>query len=115
VENNSSTISPDVTCAPTADATCGSIDGKVETVNELLRLSNLEAQDAIDDLEPKGLHADAVTLLRTAIDQNNQAIATSSSQTRKNLMTSARSNFSSAKAKLGTGLDFTLGAGNLEF
>lgn len=89
--------------------------GKVETVNELLRLANVEAQDAIDDLEPKGLHADAVTLLRTAISQNNQAIVASSSKTRKSLMSSARSNFASAKAKFGTGLNFTLGNGNLEF
>ncbi|MFL6263300.1 MAG: hypothetical protein ACJ76Y_26695 [Thermoanaerobaculia bacterium] len=89
--------------------------GKVETVNELLRLANVEAQDAIDDLQPKGLHADAVTLLQTAISQNNQAIAESSSKTRKSLMSSARSNFAAAKAKFGTGLDFTLGGGNLEF
>ena len=89
--------------------------GKVETVNELLQLANAEAQDAIDDLQPKGLHADAVTLLQTAISQNNQAIAESSSKTRKSLMSSARSNFTSAKAKFGTGLDFTLGSGNLEF
>ncbi|HET9211227.1 MAG TPA: hypothetical protein VFR03_12550 [Thermoanaerobaculia bacterium] len=89
--------------------------GKVETVNELLQLANDEAQDAIDDLEPKGLHADAVTLLRTAIDQNNQAIAESSSKTRKKLISGARSNFASAKAQFGTGLDFTLGSGNLEF
>jgi cytochrome c peroxidase len=92
-----------------------SITGKVETVNELLQLANDEAQDAIDDLQPKGLHADAVTLLQTAISQNNQAIAESSSKTRKSLMSSARSNFASAKAKFGTGLDFTLGGGNLEF
>jgi hypothetical protein len=87
----------------------------VETVNELLTLANAEAQDAIDDLQPKGLHADAVTLLQTAISQNNQAIAAGSSKTRKSLMSSARSNFASAKAKFGTGLDFTLGSGNLEF
>ncbi|MFL6192573.1 MAG: hypothetical protein ACJ75H_00270 [Thermoanaerobaculia bacterium] len=106
-------FSPSAPCAVEAD--CNSIDGKVETVNELLRLSNLEIQDAIDDLEPKGLHADAVTLLRTAISQNNQAIAGSSSKTRKSLMSSARTNLASAKAKFGTGLDFTMGAGNLEF
>jgi cytochrome c553 len=108
------------------DAPCVDLDGnpcpggdpspsKVDTVNQLLRLANVEAQDAIDDLEPKGLHADAVTLLRTAISQNNQAIAENSSRIRKSLISSARSNFASAKAKFGTGLDFTLGQGNLEF
>jgi cytochrome c553 len=97
------------TCSPDP------IPSKVETVNDLLRLANVEAQDAIDDLEPKGLHADAVTLLRTAISQNNQAIVEGSSKTRKSLMSSARSNFAAANAKFGTGLNFTLGGGNLEF
>jgi hypothetical protein len=93
----------------------GGTEGKVATVNELLRLANAEAQDAIDDLEPKGLHPNAVTMLKTAISQNNQAIAASASTTRKNLMSSARSNFAFAKSQLGVGLNFTLGAGNLEF
>jgi cytochrome c peroxidase len=116
LENSSFEPIPNSPCP--VEASCPGPDpgpGKVETVNELLRLANVEAQDAIDDLEPKDLHADAVTLLRTAISQNNQAIAASSSKTRKNLMSSARSNFASANAKFGTGLNFTLGGGNLEF
>jgi hypothetical protein len=91
------------------------ITGKKETIDKLLSLSNAEIQDAIDVLQAKGLHADAVTLLNTAISKNNTAIAESSSTLRKQLMTDAKTNLTNAKAKFGTGLNFTLGQGNLTF
>jgi hypothetical protein len=89
--------------------------GKKDTVDELLRLANVEAQDAINVLQAKGLHADAVTLLQSAINKNNQAIAASATLTRLSFMQGARNDFAAAKAKFGTGLNFTLGEGNLLF
>jgi hypothetical protein len=89
--------------------------GKKDTVDELLRLANVEAQDAIDVLQAKGLHADAVTLLQSAINKNNQAIAENATEIRKSFMQGARNDFAAAKVKFGTGLDFTLGEGNLLF
>src|SRR4029078_2228044 len=61
LENSSSTTG---TCpAPTADASTKCVDttdvnGKRQTVNMLLALSNSEAADAIEDLQTKGIHAD---------------------------------------------------------
>ena len=92
--------------------------GKRQTVNTLLSLANAEALDAIDVLSEKGLHSgasDAVALLRSAISKNNSAIAETSSTRRKSLISGARTDLNSAKAKFGTGLNFTLGEGNLLF
>ena len=86
-----------------------------QTVDTELALSNDEAQDAIDELTARNLHADAVTLLQSAISKNNQAIASNTSQTRKNLMRSAVTDLTAAKAKFGTGLTLTMGQGNLLF
>lgn len=100
--------------APQAEGT-ESVNGKKATVDKLLALSNVEATDAIQVLSDKGLHEDAVKLLLNAISKNTQAINTSSSKTRKSLILSALNDFNAAKAKLGTGLNFTLGEGNLLF
>jgi hypothetical protein len=89
--------------------------GKRQTVNTLLSLANAEALDAIEVLSDKGLHSDAVTLLNSAISKNNSAIAETSSTRRKALISGARTDLNSAKAKFGTGLNFTLGEGNLLF
>lgn len=93
----------------------GDPQGKKDTVDELLRLANEEAQDAIDVLSAKGLHADAVTLLQSAINKNNQAIAENATQIRLSFIQGALNDFAAAKAKFGTGLNFTLGEGNLLF
>ncbi len=50
----------------------GEVDGKRETINSLLSLSNAESQDAIDVLTAQSLHADAVTLLRSAITRTTR-------------------------------------------
>lgn len=91
------------------------VDGKRETVNALLALSNAELLDAIEVLSEKGLHGSAVTALQTAVGQQNSAINEGSSLRRGRLMSSARTNITNAKASLGTGLNFTLGEGNLMF
>ena len=89
--------------------------GKRQTVNTLLALANAEALDAIEVLSEKGLHADAVTLLNSAISKNNSAIAETSSTRRKAHISAARTDLNNAKGKFGTGLTFTLGEGNLLF
>jgi hypothetical protein len=91
------------------------VNGKRETVNALLALANNEALDAVEVLEEKGLHADAVTLLRSAISKNNSAINENATFQRAKLIQGALNDFNSAKAKFGTGLGFTLGEGNLLF
>jgi hypothetical protein len=93
----------------------GDVDGIRETVNRLLQLSNVEAQDAINVLAARSLHPDAVTLLQSAISKNNQAISTFSSSTRKNLMNGAVNDLKAAKAKFGSGLTLTMGQANLLF
>ena len=91
------------------------VNGKRETVNMLLALSNSEAVDAIEVLTDRNLHADAVTLLNSAISKNTQAINSNSSLTRKKLINGALTDLKNAKAKFGTGLNFTMGQGNLLF
>lgn len=97
-------------CPPPED-----VNGKRATVNALLALANTEAVDAVEVLEEKGLHADAVKLLRSAISKNNSAINENSAFQRSKLIQSALNDFNSAKAKFGTGLTFVLGEGNLLF
>ena len=91
------------------------VNGKRETVDALLALSNAELLDAIEVLSEKGLNATAVTSLQTAVGQQNSAINEGSSMRRVKLMSSARTNITSAKNSLGTGLNFNLGEGNLMF
>ncbi len=97
---------------------CGGGDdpnGRKDTVDELLRLANVEAQDAIDVLSAKGLHADAVALLQSGISNNEQAINENATFTRVFFIQEALSDFLAAKAKYGTGLNLTMGEGNLLF
>lgn len=89
--------------------------GRKDTVDELLRLANIEAQDAIEVLQAKGLHADARTLLQSGINKAAQAINENATFTRVSLIQGALSDFTNAKAKYGTGLSFTMGEGNLLF
>jgi len=91
------------------------VNGKRATVNMLLSLANVEATDAIEVLEEKGLHADAVTLLRSAIDKSSRAINETSTFRRVGLIQDAVDDFSEANTKFGTGLSFILGEGNLLF
>lgn len=90
-------------------------NGKRETVNTLLALSNAEAADAIEVLSVQGLHGSAVTLIKSGIDKNQQAMLETGSKKRKTLMKDALADFRQAKSELGTGLDFVLGEGNLLF
>ncbi len=111
---NSNTSTCTKNC-PSSPPDGGGTTGVRQTVNTLLSLSNVEAADAIEVLNARGLNPTAVSLLQSAISKNQQAITETSSQTRKNLMRSAKADFQSAKNDLGSGLDFTLGEGNLLF
>ena len=93
----------------------GSGEGKRETVNMLLALSSSEAADAIEVLGRRKLHAKAVKLLDNAISKNGKAIAAGPQSARVALIRGALKDLKAAKAQLGTGLDFTLGEGNLLF
>ena len=89
--------------------------GRKDTVDELLRLANVEALDAVEVLEAKGLHADARTLLLSGIKKNAQAINENATFTRISLIQGALNDFLTAKTKYGSGLNFTMGEGNLLF
>ena len=117
IQRNNAAISLE-NSAPTKGSTPdggGDTTGLRQTVNTELSLSNEEAQDAINDLSARNLHPDAVTLLQSAISENNQAIQSNDSQTRKSLMKSALNDLQAAKGKFGTGLTLTMGQGNLLF
>jgi hypothetical protein len=89
--------------------------GTRDTVNMLLALSNSEATDAIEVLSQRKLHLGAIRLLKNAISKNGKAIAAGPGNTRVILMRGALKDLKAAKAQFGTGLDFTLGEGNLLF
>ncbi len=89
--------------------------GTRETVNMLLALSSSEAMDAIEVLSARKLNGSSVTLLKNAIAKNSGAIAARSSKVRQGLIQRALNDLKAAKAKLGKGVDFTLGEGNLLF
>jgi cytochrome c peroxidase len=88
---------------------------KRNTVNMLLSLSNAEALDAVEVLDEKGLHSDAVFFLISAITKNISATFETSTATRKSLIQSALADLNFAKTRYGSGLSFTLGEGNLMF
>jgi len=89
--------------------------GTRQTVNMLLALSNSEATDAIEVLSHRKLHPQAIRLLNNAISLNSKAIAERPSNVRQSLIRRALKDLRTAKAQFGTGLDFTLGEGNLLF
>jgi cytochrome c553 len=97
------------------DSIDGGTNGTRATVDTLLALANTEAADALEVLNDRGLNPTAVSLIQSGIDKNQQAINTNGSNQRKSLMQSALADFQSAKADLGTGLDFVLGEANLMF
>lgn len=97
------------------DGINGEAPGLRNTVDTLLSLANVEAADALEELNARGLNPTAVSLIQRGIDKNQQAISENSSSVRKSLMQSALVDFQSAKADLGTGLDFVLGEANLMF
>ena len=90
-------------------------EGTRQTVNMLLALSNSEAADAIEVLSRRKLHAKTIRLLNNAISKNSSAIAARPTNTRQALIRSALKDLKAAKAQFGTGMDFTLGEGNLLF
>lgn len=85
------------------------------TVNMLLALSSSEAMDAIEVLSARKLNAPSVALLKIVIAKNSGAIAARSPKARQALIQQALTNLKAAKGRLGKGLDFTLGEGNLLF
>jgi hypothetical protein len=85
------------------------------TADNLLFLSSVEAIDAFEVLSAKNLHFDAQLLLLNAINKNTLALFEFSATNRKNLIQSATADLTAARAKFGTGLNFTLGPGNLMF
>lgn len=89
--------------------------GTRKTVDMLLALSNSEAMDAIEVLSHRKLHPQAIKLLKSAILKNSSAMAKASANTRQALIRGALRDLKVAKAQFGTGLDFTLGEGNLLF
>lgn len=99
------------------ECTGGRDTGKRATVDALLSLSNAEALDAVEVLEASSLHPDAVTLIRDAIAHNEQAIAESASQVRKDLIGQALQELQDAEALFGSGAGFSfdMGEGNLMF
>jgi hypothetical protein len=84
------------------------------TADNLLFLSSVEAIDAFEVLSAKNLHFDAQFLLLNAINKNTLALFESGTN-RKNLIQSATADLTAARAKFGTGLNFTLGPGNIMF
>jgi len=86
-----------------------------QTVNMLLALSNSEAADAIEVLSARNLHAPAIKRLNLAISMNGRAIASTRTKSRQILIQRALGELKAAKDQFGTGLDFTLGEGNLLF
>jgi cytochrome c553 len=102
-------------CTDSINGGFDDVDGKRETVNTLLLLANVEGADAIEVLTARGLHSSAVSLIQSGITKNDQAIAENSSSQRLLLIQSAAADFSQAKAQFGSGLNFTMGQGNLLF
>jgi len=93
----------------------GGTTGSRATVDTLMSLANVEAADAFDDLNAKGLNPNAINYIQQGISYLQQAIAANSSSQRLSLMQSAQLQFASAKADLGTGMSFTMGQANLMF
>ena len=89
--------------------------GTRQTVNMLLALSNSEAADAIEVLSHRRLHPQAIKRLNNAISLNSRAMAARPTNIRQTLIRNALKDLRAAKAQFGTGLDFTLGEGNLLF
>lgn len=90
-------------------------EGRRDTVNMLLALSNSEAADAIEVLGKRKLHLKTIKLLKNAIVKNGRAMEAGPSNLRQTLIRGALKDLKAAKAQFGTGLDFTLGEGNLLF
>ncbi|HEX2165488.1 MAG TPA: hypothetical protein VHM02_16220, partial [Thermoanaerobaculia bacterium] len=99
--------------APTRDG--GEVNGTRATVDALMVLSNVEGADAVEVLQPVGLHPSAVTLIQSASVKCQQALAEGSSRTRSRLMQGAVADLQSARGQLGAGFDFVVGEGNLLF
>jgi hypothetical protein len=103
------------TAALTLESSTSTDPNKRATVNNLLALSSIEAIDAIEVLSEKDLHIDAVFFLLNAVNKNTAASFETSTATRKSLIQSALNDIKFAKSRFGTGLNFTLGEGNLLF
>lgn len=93
----------------------GTVNGNRATVDALIALSNIEAADAVSVLNASGANPAAVSLIQSGISKNTQALSTFGSNQRRDLMIAARLDFQDAKDLLGTGLDLTMGEGNLLF
>ncbi|HEX6901273.1 MAG TPA: hypothetical protein VF789_16230 [Thermoanaerobaculia bacterium] len=87
------------------------------TVNKLISLASVEALDAVEVLSDKSLHSDAVFFLINGINKLTIVTLDSSLTTadRKSLIQSSLLDFQFAKSRFGSGMNFTLGEGNLMF
>jgi hypothetical protein len=112
---NENLFTPQTSTAPAKGEGFLDIDGKKETVDTLLQLANIELADALDVLNAKSLHSSAATLISQAISENEQALTESSTSRRIDRISSAAQKAREAKGQFGTGLNFTLGEGNLLF
>lgn len=90
-------------------------NGTRATANTLLALANIEAADAVEVLNDRGLHPGVVQDLLDGIADAEAAIGASGSKTRASLMDQARQHFETARPKLGSGINYTMGEGNLMF
>lgn len=91
----------------------------IPTVIALLELANVEAEDAREVLDLAAPAADlnptARTRLAEAIALNQEAMEAENDAIRKQKITQAIAKLDAAKTNLGTGFNFTMGAGNLLF
>jgi hypothetical protein len=85
------------------------------TADTLLALANLEAADAIEVLDARGLHPEVVELLLQAIAANEAALATPSPRGWRNRIDEALAHLEAARPLFGRNLIFVLGEGNLAF
>ena len=101
------------TAALALESSTSTDPNKRATVNMLLSLATTEALDAVEVLEAANLHSTARNFLMMGAQQNLSAI--SGTGNRANAIQDALNRFKFAKDSFGSGLNFTLGEGNLLF
>jgi mono/diheme cytochrome c family protein len=85
----------------------------LQTVNALLNLALATDDAAVNVLSTRLLNQGSVNEIDTASTDVQNAIASTDHTTRVSLMQDAITNLTNARTGLGTGLNFTLGEGNL--
>ena len=102
-------------CGDNGSLSCANGVQVMSTVESLLELSNVEGRDAMQVLDDKGLYPEAEKDLKRAISANHSAISVQKARQKLKFVERALEDLQSAKARYGTGLNFTLGEGNLLF